>query len=124
MTDRVPARALTCRRPLSATEYEAALQLGQTLRQVREHLGLPRTFLARQAQINEKHLWDLEHGYRRTRPSTLRRLADGLCAWVDDVDPVLLTAELVALAGPAIAAESQYRDRVDRRRAARTQRPV
>jgi hypothetical protein len=68
-------------------------------------------------------IYSIEGGRHRTRASTIRRLVHVLV----DADPAIgdvdqLTAELVALAGPALAAESQYAERIERRRDRRVRR--
>ena len=105
-----------CRRPIPGAEVPQLEALGARVRQLREAAGLSRRKLADQAAVDKSTIERIEKGIRRTRRSTLERIVAGLVAEVEQ--PVVLE-ELVALAGPALAPESAYRDRVDRRRAGR-----
>lgn len=115
------ARAVgdVCRRPIEVHERPFLIRLGQRLKALREEGNAPSS-LALVGSLSEmqwRHLWRLERGYRRTRPSTLERIARALCTANPDLgDPVSLAEELVGLAGPALAPESEYKDRIDRRR--------
>lgn len=98
-------------------------QLGDYLRTCREDAGLTRSELAAAAQLSPGHLGQLEWGVRRTRRSTLTRIA--LALQGSDVDPDALESWvdlLCDLAGPALAAESTYKERVDQRRERRAKK--
>lgn len=73
--------------------------------------------LANRAGLSERSYRRIEHGDRRTRASTLRRIGDGLVAHtaaLGTADEV--TARLLQAAGPNLADESKYRSRVKERR--------
>ena len=75
--------------------------------------------LAARAELGCTHISDLERGRYRTRRSTLRRI---VAALVDEDLVEEIVDGLVEIAGPALAPESMYADRVARRRAVRTRR--
>jgi transcriptional regulator with XRE-family HTH domain len=107
-------------RPIEPGEVPYLTQLGDHLRRLRLDAGLTQWAMADLAALAPRHIRRLERGDSRTRRSTLERIADALA----DVDPDLGPAEqlldrLVELAGPALAAESPYADRIARRRARR-----
>lgn len=109
------------RRPITDEEGVFLDALGDGLRQARLARGMGLRELAAVAAVNKTTLWRLETGRRRTRASTLRRLAEGLTPWADESAPDeaeidALTERLVMLAGPALAPESPHADRIARRR--------
>lgn len=109
--------------PITDSEAWFLERLGAQLRAYREDAGLSRPALAAAAQLSAGHLGQLEWGVRRTRRSTLTRIAWALHG--SDADPDALEAfvdELVALAGPALASESDYAERVERRRERRARK--
>lgn len=109
-----------CRRPISDSEIPYLVQLGRLLRELRTAAGLSQARLAKQAQLSSWTIGVLEHGSRRTRRSTLERIARALVKADSALgDPEELTERLAAAGGPAIASESAYRDRVERRRSRR-----
>lgn len=122
MTD----RRRQCRRPIQDHEVGHLERMGAALRAVREGLGVTPTQLARAAQINRSTLWRIELGERRTRESTLRRIAHGLAVLTPEgsVHSARLVQQLVDLAGPALAPESEYADRVERRRNRRRSKQI
>lgn len=99
------------RRPLSAEELAYTRELGRLLVERRRRTGRSQQDVAACAGLATRTLRRLERGERRTRRSTLERLARA----IDGEDPDLLDS-LVAAAGLALADESLYRDRVERRR--------
>ncbi len=105
-----------CRRPITFEERPHLVALGHRLAEARKRAGLQQTKVAAAAGITASTLWRIEHAYRRTRVTTLGRLS----AAIADVDPTAdrerLLAELVTAAGPALASESDYPERVARRR--------
>lgn len=105
------------RRPLTDFERPFLQRMGRRLRKVREDAGYARRELSDPTALNPQTIYRIELGLRRTRRSTLRVLAEVL---VDH--PEALTAELVDLAGPALAAESPYAERIARRRSRRLRR--
>lgn len=106
-----------CRRPILAGEIPSLEALGRRLRELRRRTGLSQAALARAAQLNGATISRVEAGTRRTRRSTLERIASALVAELPDLgDADRLTDDLAALAGPALAPESAYADRVARRR--------
>jgi hypothetical protein len=64
----------------------------------------------------------IEYGTRRTRASTLKRIACALAAEVDDLDADALVEGWVRLGARVIAPESEYADRVELRRQSRVSR--
>jgi len=102
---------------LSPTEQPDLRRLGEEIRKARIAAGLSIAECARRARISAPYLWRLEHGERRTRGSTLRRLATAL--WTadpyDTQRPAIL-AELLDAAGIALAPESRFQRRVEQRR--------
>lgn len=85
------------------------------MREARHRAGLTQATVACRAGLAERSLRRLEAGHRRTRLSTLTRLAHSL----DAPDPDALLADLVTAVGAALAPESQFAERVARRRDAR-----
>ena len=84
---------------------------------------MSRQALADGAQVALSTISRVERGVRRTRRSTLCRIAAALAAedpLLGDADAVV--AELTALAESSLAAESDYEERVARRRERRTRR--
>jgi transcriptional regulator with XRE-family HTH domain len=104
-----------CRRPLQPEETPYLIAVANRLREVRRSRGLTQAELAVAAELSRRHVERLEAGNRRTRRSTLSRIAEALG------DPSL-EDELVGLAGPALAPESEYAERVVRRRQRRLRR--
>ncbi|MGE5764121.1 MAG: helix-turn-helix domain-containing protein [Mycobacterium leprae] len=101
-----------CWRPIGEEEKSHLGALGRFLRATRHDAALTQAALARTAQIGERHVRDLERGTRRTRESTLGRLAAALTP--SDAPPGTvdtLTAHMVAIAGPALAPESAFVER-------------
>jgi transcriptional regulator with XRE-family HTH domain len=77
--------------------------------------------LAVAAGLSRTHVDRLEHGTRRTRRSTLTRIAAAFVVEVPKLGPVdRLVDDFVREAGPALAEESIYAERVGRRRANRS----
>ena len=108
---------MTIRHPLSAEEIVRLERLGERLRAHRLAAGLTRTAMGLAADLNPQSVYRIEVGTRRTRKSTLRRIAAAL-----DHEPERLVDELVRLAGPSLAPESAYAERVARRRGRRARR--
>jgi transcriptional regulator with XRE-family HTH domain len=93
------------------------MALGSALRTVRRDRKVSQRTLAGAAQISERHLQRLERGERLTRASTLDRLARALEP--DEAAAKVLLGQFLALAGPTLADETAYAERVERRRARR-----
>ncbi|HET6873452.1 MAG TPA: helix-turn-helix domain-containing protein [Acidimicrobiales bacterium] len=114
-----------CRRPISPAEYAYLVTSGAELRRLREAAGMSRRSLANAGQLGERSLQRIEAGQRRTRRSTLARLVAAIVTASPGLgDPENLLDHLCAAAGPALAPESAYADRVDRRRARRYRSPA
>lgn len=108
---------------MSIVEVEAASALGVRLRSLREAAGLSQAALGSLAELGERHLRRLEHGERRTRASTLARIAVAVTHARSSLgDAQTVSRELVGVAGVALACESAFRDRVDQRRTRRTRK--
>ena len=95
---------------LAPHEWAAARDLGARVAGLRRAANMTQVQLADQAELGVRHLQRIEAGLRRTRLSTLGRLA---AAVGGDV------AELAAMAGPSLASESVHADRMRVRRANR-----
>ena len=104
-----------CRRPIQPAETPYLSALGNRLRELRRDRGLTQAQLAVAADLSRRHVERLEAGTRRTRRSTLSRIAEALGG-------PSLENELVTLAGPALAQESDFAERVARRRARRVRK--
>lgn len=100
------------RRPISPAELPHLEALGVRLVELRHEAGLSRRVVAERAQVARSTIERIEAGTRRTRRSTLERIA-GALGRLD------AARELAALAGPALAAESDHAGRVARRRGRR-----
>lgn len=87
------------RRPITPNEVRPLLELGRQLTNARKAAGLTQRQLAERARLSLRHVKRLEHGTRRTRWSTLQRLAPVL-----NTDP----SALREAAGHALAPESPY----------------
>lgn len=98
-------------------DRDRVIALGSALRRARSDRKVSQHSLARTSQISERHLQRLERGERLTRASTLARLAQALEP--DEAAAQLLLTEFLSLAGPMLADETPYAERVDRRRARR-----
>jgi transcriptional regulator with XRE-family HTH domain len=111
------------RRPIESWEVPQLERLGCLLRVLRKAAGMTQRDLARSAELSSWMVSQIELGTRRTRRSTLRRIARAIVG----ADPNAstedeLTEQLVEAAGEALAPESGYRARVDRRRKKRAKR--
>jgi transcriptional regulator with XRE-family HTH domain len=108
------------RRPLRAYERPHLLNLGRLLRAHRLGSGLTQSELALFADLSRVQVARIETAASRTRRSTLARMAAALVLHNPALAPVWrLTEDLAGAAGPALAEESQYAERVSRRRRAR-----
>jgi transcriptional regulator with XRE-family HTH domain len=111
------------RRPITDDEVPYLEAMGTALRRLRSEARLSRRILGLRAQVHQSTLTGIEHGSRRTRRSTLERIAAAL---VEELPARGTAAELVdylvELAGPALAPVSAYDERVQRRRARRLRR--
>jgi transcriptional regulator with XRE-family HTH domain len=108
------------RRPIPPDQVAALVALGAELRILRENLGLSRRVLSAGAEVSEGHLARIEWGARRTRASTLRRITAALVAAAPELGGAdELTDWLVEVAGPSLAPESPYAERIAKRRARR-----
>lgn len=110
------------RRPIRTEEAPHLERLGDRLRELRRKAGFRQAELARRAELSPWMLRALERGARRTHRSTLERVAQALASAPQPPAPASdLADDLMALAGQALAPESPYRARVERRRARRRQ---
>ena len=110
----------SARCPINPEEVPFLDSLGALLRHSRESADLSRWQLGFAAEISERQVAFIEDGMRRTRASTLKRIAVALTP--DGESAKTLLAKFLKVGGPAIAAESQYADRIARRRARRARR--
>src|SRR4051794_12203611 len=94
------------RRPIEDWERHHLCALGALLLSSRVGLRRSQRETALRAEIGERHLRDLEHGERRTRRSTLTRIAVALVDSGNEIEAKRLYADFQAAAGPALAPES------------------
>ena len=118
------AERASCRRPIRAEEVPALEALGSEIRRLRrDEARLSRKELGSLVQLSEGHITRIELGLRRTRESTLRRIVAGLTLLRPELGaPEEVLENLLVLAGPVLASESLYCDRVERRRHRRWKR--
>lgn len=114
-------RVVEGRRPIEAHERPNLRALGTALREHRVAVGSTQASLAVATGLSERTIRRIEHAERRTRRSTLDRLAAALCSGDPGAQEYLLQ-QFVHLAGPALAPESEFADRVSRRRERRSRR--
>jgi transcriptional regulator with XRE-family HTH domain len=107
--------------PLTDAEVPYAEALGEYLRSLREETGLGTRVIAIRAGIVYETWHRIEEATRHTRHSTLERIAKELGEALGR-EPRTIHDEMVRLAGPCLAPESQYRERVENRRATRLRR--
>jgi transcriptional regulator with XRE-family HTH domain len=93
------------------------LGLGAAVRGARERCGISRRSLADATGLNARTIARIERGERRTRSRTLRIIAEVLSD-----DPYGLVNRLISVAGPALAPESQYAEKIEARRLKRRRR--
>ncbi len=111
------------RRPIKSCEVPDLERLGRLLRGLRKAAGMTQRDLARSAELSSWMLRQIELGTRRTRRSTLRRIAHAIVgAHPNASTEDELTEQLAGAAGAALAPESGYRARIDRRRERRAKR--
>jgi len=110
------------RRPITEAERPHLAALGEHVRALRTEAGIHQHQAAALASLTAGHVSAIERGRRRTRRSTLARIVAALVPDEDRHEIVL--DELVEVAGPALAAESDYLERVARRRARRDRSAV
>lgn len=103
--------------PVTVDERPRLMALGRRLKAAREDAGWTRAQLADATGLNRKTIWRIEVGARRTRVRTLAVIAE----MITDC-PEGLVSELTELGGSAIAPESPYVDRIERRRLRRVRR--
>lgn len=106
------------RRPLEGWERPYVRAVGEQVRLLRRLAGITQLELATAAELGERGLRRIERGERRTRHSTLRRLVTALTR--DPAERVSLLQALVTAAGPALAPESEFEERVAARRGRRS----
>lgn len=113
------------RRPLQDHEIPYLIGFGTLLGTMRRQAGITQANLARWAGLSETQVYRLERGVRRTRRSTIERMAWVISLGPDEDyvspfgDPAVITGTLIRAIGPALAPESDHTDRVTRRRALR-----
>ena len=110
-------------RPVEECETPHLLALGSALRSLRGHAGLSQAAVADLTGMNLRSISRIEAGQRRTRRSTLARILAALLNEdpnLGDIDHLL--DGLIRRAGPALAAESAYQERIEARRARRERR--
>lgn len=120
-TSWIEAERARCRRPIMADEVAGLEALGEELRRLRWKVArVARPRLAVRAQVSIRQIEQIEQAIRRTRRSTLERIAAALVEMKPELgDASALAERLAELAGPGLAPESAYRERVEKRRKAR-----
>jgi hypothetical protein len=115
------AERARCRRPITSDEVVGLQALGDEIRRLRWNVArVHRPRLAIRAEVSVRQLEQIEQAIRRTRRSTLARIAGALVGLRADIGSAEeLVERLAALAGPSLAPESEYRERVEKRRRAR-----
>jgi transcriptional regulator with XRE-family HTH domain len=117
------AARTTTRRPIEPHETPHLERLGRTLRRLRLQAGLSQRAFGELAELSCAHVSFLEGGIARTRRSTLGRIASALAGALPLLGDADALADALALeAGPALAAESIYCERVEKRRVSRWKR--
>jgi transcriptional regulator with XRE-family HTH domain len=109
--------------PFGSDEVPYLVALGCSVRALRARAELTQAKLAELAELSVSTVSRIEAGARRTRRSTLGRIA----AVVARTDPSLgepepLADSLAGLGGPALAPESAFADRLARRRERRARK--
>ncbi len=95
----------------------SARTLGQELRALRHAARLSLRQLEWLCELSAPQLCRIESGARRTRQSTLERIAASLVSVRPDLGPAAELARwLTSLAGPALAPESAYAEEIAERR--------
>ena len=98
-------------------------RLGRRVSELRVQTGLSHRVIAAGAVLTSRQLERIESAGRRTRRSTLDRILGAMLTGCPDLgDREVLLAELVALAGPALAGESPYAAKSAARRERKAQR--
>lgn len=120
----IDAERARCRRPIRPDEVPGLEALGAELRRLRRDVArVARPKLSARAQMSVRQIEQIERAIRRTRRSTLDRIAASLVDLAPNLgDPEELAERLAGLAGPGLAPESGYRERVEKRRKARRHR--
>jgi transcriptional regulator with XRE-family HTH domain len=96
--------------------------MGAALCALRHGVGLSQRELGWAAEMGADHVGNLERGQRRPRRSSLERLVLVFAALDPGLDGDELLEGLCDLAGPALAPESAFSERVARRRDRRRRR--
>jgi hypothetical protein len=114
----IEAERARTRRPIDANEGSGLEAFGDELHRLRWTVArIHRPALAIRAQISVRQIEQIERAIRRTRRSTLERIVAALVSVEPDLgEPAALVARLTELAGIGLAPESEYRERVERRR--------
>lgn len=111
------------RRPLRAYERVHLQRLGRLIANTRRAVGITQDELALAAGLSRVQVARIETGTRRTRRSTLTRIAAALAFEAPTLGAVeRLVDDFVEEVGPALAEESAYAERVGRRRAKRVEK--
>ena len=109
-----------CRRPIEVSDLQNLRELGREVRALRfvsGRLVVRSSELGLLAQVPRRTLWRIETGIRRTRQSTLQRIAKAasrLNPSAGTQDEIF--GQLIEAAGDALAPPSKYQYRVNRRR--------
>ena len=110
-------------RPITPDELEHLKALGAEVKELRRASGLTAFRYCERALLSESQFWKIGGGFVRTRRSTLERLVAAAVEANPDLGPAgPIVDRLCQIAGPALAAESLYADRLARRMARRARR--
>jgi hypothetical protein len=107
-------------RPVAEDERPFLKALGSELKRLHNASGGTWSQLAYDSLLSQSHLESIAWGRVRTRKSTLARFAAAVVEIRPDLGPVdELVEHLCGVAGPSLAAESEYQSRIDRKLARR-----
>ena len=111
------------RKPVEPWEQPYLRAMGAQLKLYRRASRMTWRDLRAAAGISDRAIRYYEAGQRRPRPSTLLRIARAMAANTPALgDPEAIMAQLLELAGPAVAPESTLVDRIEKRRDLRVEK--
>ena len=103
------------RRPITADEQPGLTTLGRLLRGYRTSAHLTRAALAQLVGVHPSTIERIERATRRTRRSTLEAIAMALAEVIGQPTSAI-SSPLLTVGAPVLAPESEYADRIARRR--------
>ncbi len=103
------------RRPITTDEQPGLDTLGRLLREYRTSAHLTRADLAQLVGVHPSTIERIERATRRTRRSTLEAIALALAEVIGQPTSAI-SSPLLTVGAPVLAPESEYADRIARRR--------